>query len=120
MEIASRAANCNLSRPNPSLAVRFGDLHEISSIFAASGSKHAKILAARRVEIGVRRHIGGRYLAAYASKTAWCGDNRRRSNGAPHPMAAESALRHPVSRQWKRDRRGGRSRLSSTLALPIP
>ncbi len=101
MEIASRAANCNLSRPNPSLAVRFGDLHEISSIFAASGSKHAKILAARRVEIGVRRHIGGRYLAAYASEMAWREDHRRISNGEQYLMAAEAALRHPVSRQWK-------------------
>ena len=55
----------------------------------------------RRAEIGVHHHISGRYLGAYASEMAWREDNRRVSNGEQYLMAANAALVHPVSRQWK-------------------
>jgi len=32
---------------------------------------------------------------------AWRENNRRVSNGEQYLMAADAALRHPVSRQWK-------------------
>lgn len=55
----------------------------------------------RRSEIGIHHHIAGPYLQAYAREMAWREDNRRVSNGEQYLMAAEAALRHPVSRQWK-------------------
>lgn len=55
----------------------------------------------RRSEIGIHHHIAGPYLHAYASEMAWREDNRRRSNGEQYLIAANAALAHPVSRQWK-------------------
>lgn len=55
----------------------------------------------RRAEIGIHHHIAGPYLGAYASEMAWREDNRRVSNGVLYLMAADAALKHPVSRQWK-------------------
>lgn len=55
----------------------------------------------RRAEIGTHHHIAGPYLHAYASEMAWREDNRRVSNGVQYLMAANAALKHPVSRQWK-------------------
>ncbi|PPQ19873.1 IS1595 family transposase [Bradyrhizobium sp. AC87j1] len=55
----------------------------------------------RRAEIGIHHHIAGPYLAAYAKEMAWRENNRRRSNGEQYLMATDSALSHPVSRQWK-------------------
>lgn len=55
----------------------------------------------RRAEIGIHHHIAGPYLHAYASEMAWREDHRRVSNGVQYLIAAEAALRHPVSRQWK-------------------
>jgi transposase-like protein len=55
----------------------------------------------RRAEIGTHHHIAGRYLQAYAMEMAWREDNRRVSNGEQFLMAADAALAHPVSRQWK-------------------
>ena len=55
----------------------------------------------RRAEIGIHHHISGRYLSAFASEMAWREDNRRVSNGEQYLMAANAALAHPVSRQWK-------------------
>ena len=55
----------------------------------------------RRAEIGIDHHIAGRYLSAYAGEMAWREDNRRVSNGVQYLMAADAALRHPVSRVWK-------------------
>lgn len=55
----------------------------------------------RRAEIGVHHHVAGPYLEAYAREMAWREDNRRRSNGEQYEMVVESALHHPISRQWK-------------------
>ena len=55
----------------------------------------------RRAEIGIHHHFSGRYLGAYAAEMAWREDNRRVSNGEQYLMAANAALAHPVSRQWK-------------------
>jgi transposase-like protein len=55
----------------------------------------------RRAEIGIHHHVAGPYLAAYASEMAWRENNRRVSNGEQYLMAADAALQHPVSRQWK-------------------
>ncbi len=55
----------------------------------------------RRAEIGIHHHIAGPYLQAYSQEMAWREDNRRVSNGEQYLMAADAALRHPVSRVWK-------------------
>lgn len=55
----------------------------------------------RRAEIGIHHHVAGPYLSAYASEMAWRENNRRVSNGEQYLMAADAALAHPVSRQWK-------------------
>jgi hypothetical protein len=55
----------------------------------------------RRAEIGIHHRIAGPYLAAYAREMAWRENNRRISNGEQYLMATDSALQHPVSRQWK-------------------
>ena len=54
----------------------------------------------RRAEIGMHHHIAGPYLAAYADEMAWREDNRRTSNGELYLMAANAALKHPVSEKW--------------------
>lgn len=55
----------------------------------------------RRAEIGTHHHVAGPYLSAYAAEMAWREDNRRESNGSLYLMAADAALKHPVSRRWK-------------------
>jgi hypothetical protein len=55
----------------------------------------------RRAEIGIHHHVAGPYLAAYANEMTWREDNRRVSNGELYLMAADAALKHPVSQQWK-------------------
>jgi transposase-like protein len=55
----------------------------------------------RRAEFGTHHHISGPYLHAYASEMAWREDHRRVSNGEQFLLAANSALAHPVSRNWK-------------------
>ncbi len=55
----------------------------------------------RRAEIGTHHHIAGPYLLAYAREMAWRENNRRISNGEQYLLAANAALAHPVSRQWK-------------------
>jgi hypothetical protein len=40
-------------------------------------------------------------IAAYAHEMAWREDHRRISNGEQYLILANSALAHPVSRQWK-------------------
>jgi transposase-like protein len=55
----------------------------------------------RRAEIGIHHRIAGNYLNAYASEMAWREDHRRTSNGELYLMAADAALQHPVSKQWK-------------------
>lgn len=55
----------------------------------------------RRAEIGTHHHIAGPYLNAYAAEMAWREDNRRKSNGELYLVAVNTALKHPVSRQWK-------------------
>jgi transposase-like protein len=55
----------------------------------------------RRCEIGIRHHIAGPYLNAYAAEMAWREDNRRRSNGEQYLIAVNAVLAHAVSRQWK-------------------
>lgn len=54
----------------------------------------------RRAELGIHHHIAGPYLNAYAREMAWREDNRRVSNGVQYLMAADAALKHPVSKQW--------------------
>jgi hypothetical protein len=82
-----------------------------TKLFQAKSRSTAPILAAnqaesffsrlRRAEIGTHHHISGRHLSAYASEMAWREDNRRVSNGELYLMATDTALKHPVSRQWK-------------------
>ena len=48
-----------------------------------------------------RPACAGPYLQAYSREMAWREDNRRVSNGQQYLMAAEAALRHGVSRQWR-------------------
>jgi transposase-like protein len=55
----------------------------------------------RRAEIGIHHRIAEPYLAAYSQEMAWREDHRRESNGELYLMAANAALAHPVSRQWK-------------------
>ena len=55
----------------------------------------------RRAEIGIHHHVAGPYLNAYASEMTWREDNRRVSNGELYLLAADAALKHPVSQQWK-------------------
>lgn len=55
----------------------------------------------RRAEIGMHHHISGAYLESYAKEMAWREDNRRISNGEQYLLAANAALKHPVSKQWK-------------------
>jgi transposase-like protein len=55
----------------------------------------------RRAEIGTHHKISGRYLYQYAREMAWREDNRRRANGMLYTLAAQAALSHPVSEQWK-------------------
>lgn len=55
----------------------------------------------RRAEIGIHHHISGRHLSAYAHEMAWREDHRRVSNGEQYLILTNSALSHPVSRQWK-------------------
>ncbi|MEX1060241.1 MAG: IS1595 family transposase [Methyloceanibacter sp.] len=55
----------------------------------------------RRAEIGTHHHIAGPYLNAYAAEMAWREDHRRVDNGELYLMAADAALKHSVSRQWK-------------------
>jgi transposase-like protein len=55
----------------------------------------------RRAEIGIHHHIAGPYLNAYAREMAWREDNRRVSNGVQYLMAADAALKHPPSTQWR-------------------
>lgn len=54
----------------------------------------------RRAEIGIHHHIAGPYLSFYANEMAWREDNRRISNGELYLMAADAALKHPISKQW--------------------
>jgi transposase-like protein len=54
----------------------------------------------RRAEIGIHHKIAGPYLNAYANEMAWREDNRRVSNGELYLMAADAALKHPVSEKW--------------------
>jgi transposase-like protein len=54
----------------------------------------------RRAEIGIHHHVAGPYLNAYANEMAWREDNRRVSNGELYLMAADAALKHPISKQW--------------------
>ena len=54
----------------------------------------------RRAEIGIHHSIS-RHLGAYASEMAWREDYRRVSNGEQYLALVNSALAHPVSRQWK-------------------
>lgn len=79
---------------------------------AFTGRAHERATVAKRVlsvsnastpraEIGIHHHVAGPYLAAYAREMAWRENNRRISNGEQYLMAADAALQHPVSRQWK-------------------
>src|ERR1700733_827069 len=54
----------------------------------------------RRAEIGIHHKIAGPYLHSYANEMAWREDNRRVSNGELYLMAADAALKHPISKQW--------------------
>jgi len=54
----------------------------------------------RRAEIGIHHHVAGPYLASYANEMTWREDNRRVSNGELYLMAADAALKHPISKQW--------------------
>jgi transposase-like protein len=55
----------------------------------------------RRAEIGIHHKVAGPYLNSYANEMAWREDNRRVSNGELYLMAADAALKHPISKQWK-------------------
>ncbi|MFZ3182511.1 MAG: IS1595 family transposase [Methylocystis silviterrae] len=55
----------------------------------------------RRAEAGHFHHLSGPYLAAYSREMAWREDHRRVSNGEQYLIAANAALAHPMSRQWR-------------------
>lgn len=55
----------------------------------------------RRAEAGHFHHLSGPYLAAYSREMAWREDHRRVSNGEQYLIAANAALTHPMSRQWR-------------------
>jgi transposase-like protein len=80
-------------RINHSLAYSDGD--------ACTNQAESFFSRLRRAEIGTHHHIAGPYLNAYANEMAWREDNRRVSNGELYLMAADAALKHPVSQQWK-------------------
>jgi hypothetical protein len=79
-------------RINHSLAYSDGD--------ACTNQAESFFSRIRRAEIGIHHHIAGPYLNAYANEMAWREDNRRVSNGELYLMAANAALKHPISKQW--------------------
>jgi transposase-like protein len=79
-------------RINHSLAYSDGD--------ACTNQAESFFSRLRRAEIGTHHHIAGPYLNAYANEMAWREDNRRVSNGVLYLMAADAALKHPISKQW--------------------
>ena len=82
-----------MKRINHSLAYADGDVstNQAESFFSRL----------RRAEIGIHHHVAGPYLNAYANEMAWREDNRRVSNGELYLMAADAALKHPISKHWK-------------------
>ncbi len=54
----------------------------------------------RRAEIGTHHHIAGPYLASYADEMAWRENYRRLSNGEQYLLAANAAIKAPISDRW--------------------
>jgi transposase-like protein len=86
-------ARYETKRINHSLAYSNGD--------ACTNQAESFFSRLRRAEIGIHHHVAGPYLNAYANEMTWREDNRRVSNGELYLMAADAALKHPVSQQWK-------------------
>jgi ISXO2-like transposase domain len=85
----------------PYLTKRINHQEAYSADGACANDAESFFSRLRRSEIGIHHHIAGPYLNAYAAEMAWREDNRRRSNGEQYLIAVNSALAHPVSRQWK-------------------
>lgn len=83
------------------LTKRINHSVEYSSDESCTNQAESFFSRLRRAEIGMHHHIAGKYLSAYAVEMAWREDNRRVSNGEQFLLATNSALAHPVSRQWK-------------------
>ena len=83
------------------LTKRINHQHAYSDDGACTNDAESFFARIRRAEIGIHHHISGKYLSAYAHEMAWREDHRRVSNGEQYLMATNSALAHPVSRQWK-------------------
>jgi transposase-like protein len=86
-------ARYETKRINHSLAYSNGD--------ACTNQAESFFSRLRRAEIGIHHHVAGPYLNSYANEMTWREDNRRVSNGELYLMAADAALKHPVSQQWK-------------------
>ncbi|MFY9696073.1 MAG: IS1595 family transposase [Xanthobacteraceae bacterium] len=86
-------ARYETKRINHSLAYSNGD--------ACTNQAESFFSRLRRAEIGIHHHVAGPYLDIYANEMTWREDNRRVSNGELYLMAADAALKHPVSQQWK-------------------
>jgi len=83
------------------LTKRVNHQHAYSDGEACTNQAESFFSRMRRAEIGQHHHVAGPYLAAYADEMAWREDHRRVSNGELYLLAANAALGHSVSRQWK-------------------
>ena len=83
------------------LTKRINDSEAYSDGEACTNQAESFFSRLRRAKIAIHHRIAGPYLNAYASEMAWREDHRRVSNGVQYLMAADAALKHPVSRQWK-------------------
>ena len=86
-------ARFETKRINHSLAYSNGD--------ACTNQAESFFSRLRRAEVGIHHHVAGPYLSTYANEMTWREDNRRVSNGELYLMAADAALKHPISQQWK-------------------
>ncbi|TLG78523.1 IS1595 family transposase [Methylocystis sp. B8] len=83
------------------LTKRINHQHACSDGEACTNQAESFFSRIRRAEAGHFHHLSGPYLAAYSREMAWREDHRRVSNGEQYLMAANAALTHPVSCQWK-------------------
>jgi hypothetical protein len=86
--------------PLEAFVLRYGRTFYWSANRGRAALKFGKHCRTAHKKFG-NHHVAGPYLSAYASEMAWRENNRRVSNGEQYLMAANAALQHPVSRQWK-------------------
>ncbi|WP_292533031.1 IS1595 family transposase [Methylocystis sp.] len=83
------------------LTKRINHQHAYSDGEACTNQAESFFSRIRRAEAGHFHHLSGPYLAAYSREMAWREDHRRVSNGEQYLIAANAALAHPMSRQWR-------------------